>query len=776
MKNIAITEPTGLSGRKILGYSYSRSVKDLIGTWDMILAGSVSESYPYALGDEIVLPGMTATGMVTAIGRGKNGEFTVSGKDNGIKLMRALPAESALLDGTPNEAIRAICAYCGVSVSGSSSLSIPAAGLVTGSTCAEAISELVMLSGKVCYFDRTGTLVIADPSTAAPTFATVLSEDGLNLDTDSYATGCTVIVQRRKTSDAEKVGGARAIWQGVSPSASLGVESYSGSESLSDGSVTYEVEIYTPINATKRIAYTIRTGDTTKSYVAEYTYDTSSELVVRGDQEYRVWTWGMLSETLVTTISGSLTVSDGTTVTAHEETTKTTTRTYGLDGDLETETVYSVTERTSSAATLDMTPPAPPYDYLIERKYENFGFGAARLMTEVEKKYEKQSLTRLTAVTTADAGDKLTTTLPSGERYVLIPQAEMDEWVLVVTTKVVHEVFENGVCVMRATTNHSDEGGTFLLEQGYTLPADLEDPSVADAEKAFLALDTKSDKTQVETLPGNSQLNADKQHMDIEGRQRVYVVNGETTFNGSDWYLDGDYVPSRVCPHYSGGSCRISSIEVLNPSISGTNCPYRGLGWRACERATAALEKARSEDSNNRMLDTPVVCTAGDGDLWMSREVYIDEELTDEQAASIGTQIAKNILKAKAGARGATKTQTIPLDLSVEPSGAIVAVAHDWKTMHTTVTVRVNVTIPAILLPNTVSGAAACVSAREHRRQQRGYIGKVVTIDDDGIIHVLVANRAITCRTKLKYLAENDTVLISMPAGTGSYGMVVERL
>ena len=64
MKNIAITEPTGLSGRKILGYSYSRSVKDLIGTWEMILAGSASESYPYALGDEIVLPGMTATGMV----------------------------------------------------------------------------------------------------------------------------------------------------------------------------------------------------------------------------------------------------------------------------------------------------------------------------------------------------------------------------------------------------------------------------------------------------------------------------------------------------------------------------------------------------------------------------------------------------------------------------------------------------------------------------------------------------------------------------------------
>jgi len=68
------------------------------------------------------------------------------------------------------------------------------------------------------------------------------------------------------------------------------------------------------------------------------------------------------------------------------------------------------------------------------------------------------------------------------------------------------------------------------------------------------------------------------------------------------------------------------------------------------------------------------------------------------------------------------------------------------------------------------------VANREASRQQRGHIGKVLTIGDDGIITVLVANMAVRCTTRLKYLAENDTVLVSLPAGSRGFGVVTERL
>lgn len=221
----------------------------------------------------------------------------------------------------------------------------------------------------------------------------------------------------------------------------------------------------------------------------------------------------------------------------------------------------------------------------------------------------------------------------------------------------------------------------------------------------------------------------------------------------------------------------MSSLSIVNPTFSGAKCPYGGLGWRSCERAVAALERVRSEEDDNKLLEAPVICSVGSGDLWISREIYLDtDDLTEEQAISIGNTIAANILASKAGSRGAIRSVTIPLNSSITPNGAIISANHDWKAMHTVLEIKQDMEIPSLLLPNTVSGAATIVAAREWRRQQQGYIGKVVSIGDDGVISVLVANRGIKCRTKLRYIASGDTVLVSLPAGSGSYGIIMERL
>ena len=778
MKLLHIDEPASHHSREILDYNYTRSVKDLLGGWRLVLEGTRAEPFPFVLGDTMTLPGLAGQGIITSIQRGEYGQFLLTGQDNGLKLSKTLPEESFLREGDVDTAIQHICEYCGIEVVGACNLNVPASGLITGTTCIEAVQELAMLSGKITYIDNQGRLVIARPSLTAPAFDTILSEESYKIDTDSYATGCTVIVQRRKKSNAEKTGGVKIAWFGSTPSGMLDVVTYDGTNTFENGHVTYEVEIYMPINAPKRTAYTIIDGTVSKTYISEYTYDVDSDVEVRGDREYRVWQWAMLTEIITTDITGVLTVADGSTIATSEHTVKTTTRSYDLDGNLISEVAESVTSKNSDANTIGFIPPAPPFDYRVERKYETLGLGASKLMTEIEERYDKQAITRLVPVIDGTTDERISQTLPSGTRFVLLPQSYTDEWVLVTTTKTVHEIFEDDTCVARMTSSHSDKGGAFLLKHGYVIPADIEDIGIGESEKAYTALDTLSDRTNIEFLPGSSSLAGDRQTLEQEGRQKVYITTeGNTNVNGDEWYFEGDYVPSRICPHYSNSTCRMAALEILNPTFSGNKCPYHGVGWRSCERAVAALERARSDESDNKLLEAPVICAVGSGDLWISREIYLDtDDLTEEQATSVGTIIATNILAAKAGLRGAIRTIVVPLNAALMPTGAIISVQHDWQAMHTTLEIRQNMEIPSILLPNTVSGAATIVAAREWRRQQRGYIGKVVSIDDDNIINVLVANRGIKCRTRLKYVVAGDSVLIALPAGNGSYGIVMERL
>jgi hypothetical protein len=188
-----------------------------------------------------------------------------------------------------------------------------------------------------------------------------------------------------------------------------------------------------------------------------------------------------------------------------------------------------VTSKNSDANTIGFIPPAPPFDYRVERKYETLGLGASKLMTEIEERYDKQAITRLVPVIDGTTDERISQTLPSGTRFVLLPQSYTDEWVLVTTTKTVHEIFEDDTCVARMTSSHSDKGGAFLLKHGYAIPADIEDISIGESEKAYTALDTLSDRTNIEFLPGSSSLAGDRQTLEQEGRQKVYITTEGNT-------------------------------------------------------------------------------------------------------------------------------------------------------------------------------------------------------------------------------------------------------
>lgn len=775
MRVFSIDAPDAISGLKILDYQYSRNISNLAGDWSLTLESA--DVCPISVGDSVTLTGMTG-GLVTSVQTGANGEFLLDGKDRGVYLLKSIPADvDDIAEGGSMAVISALAGMCGLSASGSGGLTgFNARSLITSNTCAEAIQELCLLSGKIAHIGNDGNLIISDPSTAEPDGLTVISESGESLDLDGYATGATVIVQRRRESDAESAGGVKTVWRGETPSGLLRTETYSGSLHTPEGLFSYETEVYEQIKVPVRTHYSIVSERVTKTHDAVYEYDTDTWVELRGDQEYRIFEWALLSGTTTSTMDGIFEASDLSEVIVSETTTKSTTCSYNLDGSLDSEVEESVTTREASGAGGSTIPSIPPFDYHIERKYAIDIFGQNRVMTETEQRYEKQSLSRLVPVINAATNEHLTITLPSGERFILLPQVEFDDWVLVKTTRTVHEVLDKDECVVRASIEQSDNGSEYLLAQGYSLPVDVEDPTVKDSENAFVALDRDASLSQIEVLPGGSTLTGDRQRVELEGRRRVYITRESSIEGAESWYYDGDYLPTRVCPHYTGGMCGIADIEVVGGSLDGDRCPYRGVNWTGCERAKAALEKARADDEDNKLLETPVICSSGSGDVWMSREVYIDDIITDEQAEAIGNAIAANILTAKGGTRGVSKNITVPLDYSRHPTGVITGVSHDWKNMKSTIMYKVERVIPEILIPNTVSSAAALVANREATRQQRGYVGKVALIGEDGVITVLVANMPVRCRTRLRYLAENDTVLVSMPGGARGFGVVTERL
>ena len=222
-------------------------------------------------------------------------------------------------------------------------------------------------------------------------------------------------------------------------------------------------------------------------------------------------------------------------------------------------------------------------------------------------------------------------------------------------------------------------------------------------------------------------------------------------------------------------------LSPANPVNYDCSYSFRNFvfGWQGCARASCALELAKQKEE--KQLDIPFIgiasisgANSNSPTIGYKREVYIDDEISNNQAQSIANAIANNILKVK-GTKGLRKTVTIPYKDNLELDGAIVEISHDWENLTSQVTYRTSGNIPEFLVAQSVSGIAAFVTARESSKLSIPKYG-VVSADDGSFISVDIDNHLVKCTTKLKNLSVGDNVLVSFPAGNKFRGQVIARL
>ena len=270
--------------------------------------------------------------------------------------------------------------------------------------------------------------------------------------------------------------------------------------------------------------------------------------------------------------------------------------------------------------------------------------------------------------------------------------------------------------------------------------------------------------------------------MELQGRTKSVSGEADVTSslgNISDWYDNGAYVKSSVCPHYNSSekSCNVYLLD--NPSNTGCSRNYGALQWTGCKRAIAALALARQQDTPQ--VEVPVIGTASvksvvakSPAVGYRRDIYVDEIISDSAAQSIADTIAANILAVK-GVKGIRKTVTVPYSPDFQPNGSILEVSHDWENLQTSVTFKDEGDIPDFLVSESVAGIAAFVSARDTSRLNVPKYGVVVQASS-GYASVRIGDSDVACTTKLRNIAEGDIVLVAFPAGNKLRGQVISRL
>jgi hypothetical protein len=171
----------------------------------------------------------------------------------------------------------------------------------------------------------------------------------------------------------------------------------------------------------------------------------------------------------------------------------------------------------------------------------------------------------------------------------------------------------------------------------------------------------------------------------------------------------------------------------------------------------------------------PVYGETGSTGIQYLHELTIEEIMTDAVAQATADAIAANILQVKS-TRGIIRTVTIPFDSAIVPTGAIIGVSHELSddSLSTTVSYLTNGTIPYFLLPGSYS-TAVNVNGRETARRDRPRIGSVASISGKTVF-VRVGNIVIRCTSKLAGIGVGDSVQVTMPAGSSSFGIITDRL
>ena len=195
MKTITFNLDAKVNGGEVTAFNYSRSLNELIGTWSAEVAGGT-----FKAGNSISFSGVLTNGIITNAYKDSTGLWHLEGKDAGYKLMKSIPDISDLPTGNAKVVIQYLANFCGImlSMSGTGLSGFNVRSVISGSTCAEAILELAMLSGFIAYIDNSGELVITLSSTKTPTYTDVINDSGSDIDLDGYATQVLVSLTSRQ--------------------------------------------------------------------------------------------------------------------------------------------------------------------------------------------------------------------------------------------------------------------------------------------------------------------------------------------------------------------------------------------------------------------------------------------------------------------------------------------------------------------------------------------------------------------------------------------------
>ena len=791
MKTLDFSLNSQKNGGKITALTYSHSLNELVGSWSASVAGGT-----FKAGNSISFSGVMTSGIITRAYKDSEGLWLIEGKDAGIKLMKSTPDISDLPSGSAKAVIQYLAQFCGISLSmspnGLSGFNVRS--IISGSTCAEAVLELAMVSGLIAYVNNNGVLVIATPSRNNPHFSDIINDSGSDIDLDGYATQVIVTLNRRKwpdNSQSDDDNDSETVYTGTTPSTSP--ERVTRSGTFSNGS--YSITTLEPFGVVARSQTSITDNGITISTVEEHTYDYRSKIIWRDNQEYVLFAFIEKGYTLTRSaqgqFNGSIEYNNASGIhvvdinpSFSETTTETMTRTMSASdavigvpedwqGDIKlvaSDTITRSSSRTGFIPPAENMPPyAPPFDSQVTRTYIRENGGRGLLCNETEATYEARQIGSIAPVTLN--GQNIPHFIQGTN--LAIQTHSTPQWVLIKNYRTYYEQYDNdGQCILSTSSEYSDDGSQWLLEGNNS--------NIDAYQAAYSAFSQNSKGLKVSI--GSSVLSSEWHFLELQGRMRSKVTSSdiETAIgNISEWYDNGQYVRQSVCPHYNiyTKSCNVYMLD--NSSSQGCNRSKGTRQWLWCTRALAALALAKEQDTSQ--VDVPVIGVASSGassvknpPAGYQRDIYVDELITDEQAQSIADTIASNILTVK-GIKGLRKTVTVPYSSNFQPNGTILEVSHNWENLQTSITYREQGDIPECLISQSVAGIAAFVSARENSRLNVPKYGVVLEVSG-GYISVKVGNSTVSCTTKLNNLAQNDIVLVAFPAGNKLRGQVIARL
>ena len=782
MKVLDYNLSSSLNGGKITAFHYSRSLSELVGSWSAEAVGGT-----FKAGNSIDFSGVMKGGIISNAYKDADGLWHIEGKDAGVKLMLSIPDISSLPSGNAKTVIQYLATFCGIDlVMNSNGLSgFNVRSVISGSTCAEAVLELAMLSGYIAFINNDGKLNITAPNTRneAPVSDNIIDNSGSDIDLDGYATQVLVTLNRHK--EVNEVAGDEIFYTGTRPALTPTKVTYS--DTFSNGH--YRIVMLEPFGVTEKAESSFTRDNITFSTSEDHDYTYKAKTVWRDNQEYVLFAFYERGYTLTTTTEGSYPIDGEQNLTFSETTTETMSRDLSIfdavgipedwEGDIDmvqSETITRTTTRTGGKTPAeDMPAYSPPYDCRITRTFKRQNFGKGLLCNEVESRYEARQVGTISPV--KQDGELIPHFLLGSN--LAIQTHSSPEWVEVITYRTYYDRYnDEGECMVSTRSEWSDDGSKWLTAHALNATGDND---IDEYQQAYAKFSQQSHGLDISF--GSSFISEAWQFLELQGRTKNYYADdaeGIVLANIDDWYDNGEYVKSNICPHYNQTE-RNCNIYMLPPVSNTTpkSCIYfKGrTGWTHCRRASAVLELARERDT--ALLDPVIIGSASvEGNnnpkAGYQRDFYVDDIITDAQAQTIANTVAQNILNVKS-TKGIRKTVTVPYDPSILPDGLIVEVSHDWANLQTSVSYRDDGDIPEFLISKSVAGVASLVSARENSRQNIPRYGSVVSTNGKNAL-VRIGNSNISCNTKLKNLGAGDIVLVSFPAGNKLRGQIIARL